>query len=65
MEKQMEEKQYIRKEYTVIVKLGTEIVNVSAYDEINAMRTAHEAIIEAYGSDLAEEADYLIREVRA
>ena len=54
-----------RKEYKVIVKLGTEIINISAYDEVNAMRTAHEAIIEAYGLDLAEEADYLIREVTA
>ena len=61
----MEDKQYVRKEYKVIVKLGTEIINISAYDEVNAMRTAHEAIIEAYGLDLAEEADYLIREVTA
>lgn len=61
----MEDKKYVRKEYKVIVKLGTEIINISAYDEVNAMRTAHEAIIEAYGLDLAEEADYLIREVTA
>ncbi len=46
-----------RKEYKVIVKLGTEIINISAYDEVNAMRTAHETIIEAYGLDLAEEAE--------
>ena len=61
----MEDKKYVRKEYKVIVKLGTEVINISAYDEVNAMRTAHEAIIEAYGLDLAEEADYLIREVTA
>ena len=54
-----------RKEYKVVVKLGTEIINISAYDEVNAMRTAHETMIEAYGLDLAEEADYLIREVTA
>lgn len=54
-----------RKEYTVIVTLGTEIINISAYNEVNAMRTAHETIIEAYGLDLAEDADYLIREVKA
>jgi len=29
------------------------------------MRTAHETIIEAYGLDLAEDADFLIREVKA
>jgi len=61
----MEDKKYVRKEYKVIVKLGTEVINISAYDEVNAMRTAHEAIIEAYGLDLAEEADYLVREVTA
>jgi hypothetical protein len=54
-----------RKEYKIIVTLGTEIINISAYDEVNAMRTAHETIIEAYGIDLADEADYLIREVTA
>ena len=54
-----------RKEYTVIVTLGTEIINISAYNEVNAMRTAHETIIEAYGLDLAEDSDYLIREVKA
>lgn len=61
----MEDKKYVRKEYKVIVKLGTEVINISAYDEVNAMRTAHEAIIEAYGLDLAEDADYLVREVKA
>jgi len=61
----MEDKKYVRKEYKVIVTLGTEVINISAYDEVNAMRTAHEAIIEAYGLDLAEEADYLVREVTA
>ena len=54
-----------RKEYTVIVTLGTEIINISAYDEVLAMKTAHETIIEAYGLDLAEDADFLIREVKA
>lgn len=54
-----------RKEYTVIVTLGTEIINISAYDEVLAMRTAHETIIEAYGLDLAEDADYIVREVRS
>jgi hypothetical protein len=29
------------------------------------MRTAHETIIEAYGLDLAEDADYIVREVTA
>jgi hypothetical protein len=61
----MEDKKYVRKEYKVIVTLGTEVINISAYDEVNAMRTAHEAIIEAYGLDLAEDADYLVREVKA
>lgn len=54
-----------RKEYKIIVTLGTEIINISAYDEVNAMRTAHETIIEAYGLDLAEDADYIVREVRS
>lgn len=54
-----------RKEYTVIVTLGTEVINISAYDSVNAMRTAHETIIEAYGLDLAEDADYIVREVKA
>jgi hypothetical protein len=51
------------KEYKVIVNLGTEVINILAYDEVKAMRTAHETIIEAYGIDLAEEADYIVREV--
>jgi len=51
------------KEYKVIVNLGTEVINILAYDEVKAMRTAHETIIEAYGLDLAEEADYIVREV--
>jgi len=53
------------KEYKVIVNLGTEVINILAYDEVKAMRTAHETIIEAYGIDLAEEADYIVREVKA
>jgi hypothetical protein len=53
------------KEYKVIVNLGTEVINILAYDEVKAMRTAHETIIEAYGIDLAEEADYIVREVTA
>jgi hypothetical protein len=61
MEKQVRE----RKEYTVIVQLGTEVINISAYDEVLAMKTAQEAIIESYGIDLAEVANFVIKEVKA
>ena len=54
-----------RKEYTVIVQLGTEVINISAYDEVLAMKTAQEAIIESYGIDLAEVANFVIKEVKA
>jgi len=54
-----------RKEYTVIVQLGTEVINISAYNQDYALSTARDAIIEAYGLDLAEDADYIVREVRS
>lgn len=54
----------VRKEYRVIVKLGADIVDVSAYNEDYAMKTAYQTIVEAYGIDLAEQADYLVREIQ-
>jgi hypothetical protein len=46
-----------RKEYTVIVQLGTEVINISAYSEEVALSTARYAIAESYGEDLAEDAN--------
>ncbi len=43
-----------RKEYTVIVQLGTEVINISAYNQDYALSTARNAIAESYGDDLAE-----------
>ena len=56
---------YERKEYTVIVQLGTEVINISAYDSGRAISTARDAIAESYGVDLAEVANYVVREVTA
>lgn len=52
-----------RKEYKVIVQLGTEVINISAYNEEVALETARYAINESYGADLAEDANYVVREV--
>jgi hypothetical protein len=54
-----------RKEYTVIVQLGTEVINISAYNQDYALSTARDAIVESYGVDLAEVANYVVREVVA
>lgn len=54
-----------RKEYKVIVQLGTEVINISAYNEEVALSTARYAIAESYGEDLAEDANYVVREVVA
>lgn len=54
-----------RKEYTVIVQLGTEVINISAYNQDYALSTARDAIVESYGIDLAEVANYVVREVTA
>jgi hypothetical protein len=54
-----------RKEYTVIVQLGTEVINISAYNQDYALSTARDAIVESYGVDLAEVANYVVREVKA
>ena len=54
-----------RKEYTVIVQLGTEVINISAYNQDYALSTARDAIVESYGIDLAEVANYVVREVKA
>jgi hypothetical protein len=56
---------YIRKEYRVIVQLGTEVINISAYDQGRAISVARDAIAESYGSDLAEVANYVAEEVTA
>jgi hypothetical protein len=61
----MESSMYIRKEYRVIVQLGTEVINISAYNEVSAMKTARNVIVESYGSDLAEAANYVAEEVTA
>lgn len=53
----------VRKEYRVIVKLGADIVDVSAYNEDYAKETAYKTMVEAYGIDLAEQADYLVWEI--
>jgi hypothetical protein len=54
-----------RKEYTVIVQLGTEVINISAYNQDYALSTARNAIAESYGDDLAEVANYVVKEVVA
>ena len=59
------ETMYIRKEYRVIVQLGTEVINISAYDSGRAISVARDAIVESYGSDLAEVANYVAEEVTA
>ena len=59
------ETMYIRKEYRVIVQLGTEVINISAYDKGRAISVARDAIVESYGSDLAEVANYVAEEVTA
>jgi hypothetical protein len=54
-----------RKEYKVIVQLGTEVINISAYSKTSAMKTARNAIVESYGDDLADVANYVVEEVTA
>lgn len=54
---------YERKEYRVIVQLGTEVINISAYDSGRAISTARDAIRDSYGVDLADVANYVAEEV--
>lgn len=53
----------IRKEYAVEIDLGKEVINISAYSKEYAEKTARDVIAEAYGNDIALEAEYEVREV--
>ena len=54
-----------RKEYTVIVNLGTEVINISAYDSSYAIKTARDTMIQEYGLELGLYAEYIVEEVKA
>ena len=53
----------VRKEYAVEIDLGKEVISISAYSKEYAEETARNVITEAYGKDIALEAEYEVREV--
>lgn len=55
--------EYKMKEYAVEIDLGKEVINISAYSKEYAEETARNTIAEAYGDDVALDAEYEVREI--
>ncbi len=52
------------KEYKVTVKMDTEVINLKARNEHEALLLARDSIAYDYNEDLAESCDYEVQEVK-